>query len=76
VIAGDGLLADTDVRHFRTDRDVKHWLTEEAGRRDFFQAVLVEWQTFPDQAIDPRFAERLAEELSALGCTEFFGTSG
>jgi len=33
------------------------------GRR----AVLVEWQTFPDQAVDPRFAERLAGELKALG---------
>jgi rhodanese-related sulfurtransferase len=31
------------------------------------RAVLVEWQTFPDQAIDPRFAERLAGELKALG---------
>lgn len=29
--------------------------------------ILVEWQTFPDQSIDPRFAERLAGELSALG---------
>jgi rhodanese-related sulfurtransferase len=29
--------------------------------------VLVEWQTFPDQAIDPRFAERLIGELKALG---------
>ena len=29
--------------------------------------VLVEWQTFPDQAIDFRFAERLAGELKALG---------
>ena len=29
--------------------------------------VLVEWQTFPDQAVDPRFAERLAGELKALG---------
>jgi rhodanese-related sulfurtransferase len=29
--------------------------------------LLVEWQTFPDQAIDPRFAERLAGELKALG---------
>jgi rhodanese-related sulfurtransferase len=29
--------------------------------------VLVEWQTFPDQAIDFRFAERLASELKALG---------
>ncbi|HEY6920350.1 MAG TPA: rhodanese-like domain-containing protein [Methyloceanibacter sp.] len=28
--------------------------------------VLVEWQTFPDQAVDPRFAERLAGELKAL----------
>ena len=25
--------------------------------------VLVEWQTFPDQTVDPRFAERLAGEL-------------
>jgi rhodanese-related sulfurtransferase len=31
------------------------------------RTVLVEWQTFPDQAVDPRFAERLASELSALG---------
>jgi len=29
--------------------------------------VLVEWQTFPDQAVDFRFAERLAGELKALG---------
>jgi rhodanese-related sulfurtransferase len=29
--------------------------------------LLVEWQTFPDQAIDPRFVERLAGELKALG---------
>jgi rhodanese-related sulfurtransferase len=29
--------------------------------------VLIEWQTFPDQNIDPRFGERLAAELSALG---------
>ena len=29
--------------------------------------VLIEWQTFPDQSIDPRFAERLAGELKALG---------
>jgi rhodanese-related sulfurtransferase len=29
--------------------------------------VLVEWQTFPDQTIDFRFAERLAGELKALG---------
>jgi rhodanese-related sulfurtransferase len=34
-----------------------------AGKRP----VLVEWQTFPDQAIDPRFADRLAGELKALG---------
>jgi rhodanese-related sulfurtransferase len=33
------------------------------GRRP----VLVEWQTFPDQTVDPRFAERLAGELKALG---------
>jgi rhodanese-related sulfurtransferase len=31
------------------------------------RAVLVEWQRFPDQAVDPRFAERLAGELRALG---------
>ena len=31
------------------------------------RAVLVEWQTFPDQTVDPRFAERLASELKALG---------
>ena len=29
--------------------------------------VLIEWQTFPDQTIDPRFAERLAGELKSLG---------
>ena len=34
-----------------------------AGKR----TVLVEWQTFPDQAVDPRFAERLGGELKALG---------
>jgi rhodanese-related sulfurtransferase len=32
--------------------------------------VLVEWQTFPDQTVDPRFAERLAGELKALGVQE------
>ena len=31
------------------------------------RAVLVEWQTFPDQSVDPRFAERLANDLTALG---------
>ena len=31
------------------------------------RTVLVEWQTFPDQSVDPRFAERLAGELKALG---------
>ena len=31
------------------------------------RAVLVEWQTFPDQTVDPRFAERLAGELKVLG---------
>ena len=31
------------------------------------RAVLVEWQTFPDQSVDPRFADRLAQELQALG---------
>jgi rhodanese-related sulfurtransferase len=29
--------------------------------------LLVEWQTFPDQSVDPRFVERLAGELKALG---------
>ncbi len=29
--------------------------------------VLVEWQTFPDQTVDLRFAERLAGELKMLG---------
>jgi rhodanese-related sulfurtransferase len=29
--------------------------------------VLVEWQTFPDQTVDPRFVERLTGELKALG---------
>jgi rhodanese-related sulfurtransferase len=31
------------------------------------RTVLVEWQAFPDQSVDPRFAERLANELKALG---------
>jgi rhodanese-related sulfurtransferase len=31
------------------------------------RAVLVEWQTFPDRTVDPRFVERLAGELKALG---------
>lgn len=31
------------------------------------RAVLVEWQTFPDQAVDPRFIERLTGQLNALG---------
>ncbi len=31
------------------------------------RALLVEWQTFPDQSVDPRFVERLAGELNALG---------
>ena len=31
------------------------------------RAVLVEWQTFPDQTVDARFVERLAGELKALG---------
>ena len=34
------------------------------------RAILVEWQTFPDQSIDPQFAVRLAGELSALGATQ------
>ena len=29
--------------------------------------LLVEWQTFPDQSVDPRFVERLVGELKALG---------
>lgn len=31
------------------------------------RAVLVEWQTFPDQSVDPRFAQSLASELKTLG---------
>jgi hypothetical protein len=31
------------------------------------RAVLVEWQTFPDQTVDPRFVERPTGELKALG---------
>jgi rhodanese-related sulfurtransferase len=31
------------------------------------RAVLVEWQTFPDQAVEPRFVEHLAGELKMLG---------
>jgi rhodanese-related sulfurtransferase len=31
------------------------------------RAVLVEWQTFPDQTVDPHFVGRLAVELKALG---------
>jgi rhodanese-related sulfurtransferase len=31
------------------------------------RAVLVEWQTFPDQTVDPGFVERLAGELKVLG---------
>lgn len=31
------------------------------------RAVLVEWRAFPDQSVDPRFADRLAQELQALG---------
>jgi hypothetical protein len=31
------------------------------------RAILVEWQTFPDQTVDPRFVERLTGELKALG---------
>jgi rhodanese-related sulfurtransferase len=31
------------------------------------RAVLVEWQTFPDRTVDPRFVERLEGELKALG---------
>ena len=31
------------------------------------RAVLVEWQTFPDQTVVARFVERLAGELKTLG---------
>jgi rhodanese-related sulfurtransferase len=31
------------------------------------RTVLVEWQSFPDQTVDPRFVERLAGELKMLG---------
>ena len=30
------------------------------------RAILVEWQTFPDQTVDPRFVERLGVELSCF----------
>jgi rhodanese-related sulfurtransferase len=39
------------------------------------QPVLVEWQTFPDNRVDTRFAERLSELLEAAGAgldTELF----
>ena len=49
------------VRYPRPIRPVRHM--RHIGKR----AVLVEWQTFPDQTVDPRFAERLASELGALG---------
>jgi rhodanese-related sulfurtransferase len=31
------------------------------------RTILVEWQTFPDQTVDPRFVERLAGELKVRG---------
>jgi rhodanese-related sulfurtransferase len=31
------------------------------------RAVLIEWQTPPDRTVNPRFVERLAVELKALG---------
>jgi rhodanese-related sulfurtransferase len=31
------------------------------------QPVLIEWQSFPDNRVDPRFAERLAETLNNAG---------
>lgn len=31
------------------------------------QAVFMEWERFPDHAVDPHFAERLANELQARG---------
>jgi rhodanese-related sulfurtransferase len=39
------------------------------------QPVLMEWQSFPDNRVDPRFAERLAELLKSAGAgpdTELF----
>jgi hypothetical protein len=42
VIGGDGLPSDTDVQHFPHDRDVKHWLAEEAARRGF-SSIAVEF---------------------------------
>ena len=42
VICSDGLPCDTDVQHFRHDRDVKHWLAEEAARRGF-SSIAVEF---------------------------------
>ena len=49
------------VRYPRPIRPVRHM--RHIGKR----AVLVEWQTFPDQTVDPRFVERLAGELEAIG---------
>ena len=34
------------------------------------RAVLIEWQTFPDQTVDPRFVERLTGELKASAQSE------
>jgi hypothetical protein len=42
VIGGDGLLTDTDLRHFGTDGDVRHWLMGEAARRGF-SSIAVEF---------------------------------
>jgi rhodanese-related sulfurtransferase len=33
------------------------------------QPVLMEWQTFPDSRIDPRFAERLTAQLKSAGAS-------
>ena len=31
------------------------------------QALLVEWQTFPDSHVDPQFTERLSQAIAAVG---------
>ncbi len=42
VIGGDGLPSDTDLRHFKTDPELRRWLTEEAHRRGF-SSIAVEF---------------------------------
>jgi hypothetical protein len=42
VIGGDGLPSDTDLRHFKTDPELRRWLTDEAHRRGF-SSIAVEF---------------------------------